>query len=60
MLGDKVSAFRVLKNSIEKGFFPYAYFLTDPLLDNLRSEPQFSDLIDAARRRHDAFQKLFF
>ena len=60
VLGDKVSAFRVLKNSIEKGFFPYAYFLTDPLLDNLRSERQFSDLIDAARRRHDAFQKLFF
>lgn len=60
VLGDRVSALRVLKHSIEKGFFPYAYFLTDPLLDNLRSEPQFSNLMAAARRRHDAFQKLLF
>ena len=45
VLGDKTSALRVLRRSIENGFFPYAYFLTDPLLDNLRGEPQFSDLM---------------
>ena len=60
VLGDKTSALRVLRRSIENGFFPYSYFLTDPLLDNLRGEPQFSDLIDVAHRRHNVFQRIFF
>ena len=33
VLGDKASALRTLLMSIENGFFPYAYFTTDPLLD---------------------------
>ena len=48
MLGDKASALRVFKHSIESGFFPYPYFLTDPLLDSLRNEPEFSKLMTAS------------
>lgn len=60
VLGDKSSALRVLRHSIENGFFPYSYLLTDPLLDNVRSEGEFPALLDIARRRHETFKNLFF
>jgi DNA-binding winged helix-turn-helix (wHTH) protein/TolB-like protein/Flp pilus assembly protein TadD len=60
VLGDKTSALRVLRHSIENGFFPYPYFETDPLLDSLRGDPQFTSLIQDARQRHEAFKKMFF
>ena len=60
VLGDKPSALRMLKHSIDNGFFPYPYFTIDPLLDSLRSEPEFGALLQSARQRHDAFVKVFF
>lgn len=59
-LGDRASALRVFKRSIDGGFFPYPYLLTDPLLDSLRNEPEFVQLVDAARQRHEAFVSAFF
>jgi DNA-binding winged helix-turn-helix (wHTH) protein/TolB-like protein len=59
-LGDKPSALRVLRHSIERGFFSYPYFLTDPLLDTLRSEPEFNRVMSTARQRHLAFASTFF
>ena len=56
-IGDKASALRVLRHSIENGFFPYPYFATDPLLDSLRSEGEFSKLMEAARQRHEDIQE---
>ncbi len=60
MLRDKSSALRVLKQSIENGFFPYPYFATDPLLDRLRNENEFARLMSVARQRHEAFKAAFF
>jgi len=60
VLGDKPSALRMLKHSIENGFFPYPYFMTDPLLDSVRGESEFRVLIESARARHEAFKKTFF
>lgn len=60
VLGDRASALRVLKRSIDSGFFSYPYFLTDALLDNVRKEPGFDQLMSAARQRHQAFAALFF
>jgi DNA-binding winged helix-turn-helix (wHTH) protein/TolB-like protein len=60
VLGDGTSALRVLKNSIDSGFFSYPYFMTDPLLDSIRTEPGFDNLMNVARQRHDAFAKSFF
>jgi tetratricopeptide (TPR) repeat protein len=60
VLGDKAAALRVLRHSIDSGFFSYPYFLTDPLLDNLRNEPEFSRLVNAARQRNQAFVTAFF
>jgi DNA-binding winged helix-turn-helix (wHTH) protein/TolB-like protein len=59
-LGDKPSALRVLARSINNGFFPYPYIAADPLLDSLHKEPQFADLVQTARRRHEVFKLNFF
>jgi DNA-binding winged helix-turn-helix (wHTH) protein/TolB-like protein len=59
-IGDKASALRVLRRSIENGFFPYPYFAADPLIDFLRNEGEFSKLMDVARKRHEAFKREFF
>jgi DNA-binding winged helix-turn-helix (wHTH) protein/TolB-like protein/Flp pilus assembly protein TadD len=59
-LGDKVSALRTLRLSIENGFFCYPYLTTDPLLDGLRNEPEFTTLLNMAQQRHEAFKKVFF
>ena len=59
VLGDKGSAFRMLRYSIQRGFFAWPYFTSDPLLTNLRDEPQYSELMTIARDRHTAFRKRF-
>ena len=60
LIGDKASALRVLRHSIENGFFPYPYFATDPLLNSLRGETEFTNLMNAARQRHQEFKSRFF
>jgi tetratricopeptide (TPR) repeat protein len=60
VLGDKASALRTFRSSIETGFFSYPYFVRDPLLNNLRSLPEFPRLMNIARKRHEAFKKEFF
>lgn len=60
VLGEKRSALRVLRRSIETGFFCYDYFKTDPLQETLRAEPEFNGLLEIARTRHESFQRAFF
>jgi hypothetical protein len=59
VLGDKKSALRLLRRSIEGGFFCYPYFTHDALLNNLRDEPEFTTLMEMARRRHEEFNRRF-
>jgi DNA-binding winged helix-turn-helix (wHTH) protein/TolB-like protein len=60
VLGDNVSALRVLRSSIENGFFAYPYFMIDPLVDGLRNNGEFIGMMKVAKQRHDAFQVEFF
>jgi serine/threonine-protein kinase len=60
VLGDKPSALHMLRHSIGGGFFCYPYFVSDPLLQSLRGEPEFETLINQARQRHEQFKKTFF
>jgi len=60
VLGDKVSALRVLQYSVQNGFFSYPYFMTDPLLASLRNEAEFTRLMEVAHQRHMAFKDRFF
>jgi hypothetical protein len=32
----------------------------DPLLNDLRSEPEFDEILQKARQRHEAFKRAFF
>jgi TolB-like protein len=59
-LGDQPAALRMLHMSVETGFFAYPYFQTDPLLDHLRHQPEFGELMEKARQRHEAFRRTFF
>jgi hypothetical protein len=59
-LGDQESSLRLLRRSIELIFYPYSYFLQDPLLEPVRMEPQYPAVIELARQRHEAFLQRFF
>ena len=60
VLGDNISAMRVLRLSVESGFFSYPYLSKDPLLNDLRGEPEFAQILNIARQRHVAFRSSFF
>ena len=60
IMGENTSALRVMRQSIKNGFFPYPYLATDPLLNNLRGETEFAQLLIAANERHERFKKKFF
>jgi TolB-like protein len=60
VLGDKDSAWHMLRHSIGGGFFCYSYFVRDPLLQSLRDEPEFHALMNQARERHEQFKRTFF
>ena len=60
VLGDKASALHMLRHSIGGGFFCYPYFIRDPLLQDIRQEPEFQTLMNQARDRHQQFKSMFF
>jgi len=60
VLGDTTSALRVLRTSVESGFFSYPYIAQDPLLNDLRNAPEFNEILNIARTRHEKFKSSFF
>jgi DNA-binding winged helix-turn-helix (wHTH) protein/TolB-like protein/Tfp pilus assembly protein PilF len=60
VLRDKPAALRMLRRSIEGGFFCYPYFVNDTLLENLRGETEYAALLEQARQRHEEFKRKFF
>ena len=59
-IGDKESAIRSLRRSIENGFFSYPYQASDPLLIPIRAEASYAGLMEVARKRHERFKSTFF
>jgi tetratricopeptide (TPR) repeat protein len=60
VLGDKAAALHMLRRSIGGGFFCYSYFVSDPLLQNLRGEAEYQGLMSQARNRQEHFKTTFF
>ncbi len=60
VLKDAASGARMLRASVQNGFFAYPYFVRDPLLENLRNEEQFPGIMATARHRYEAFRRKFF
>jgi DNA-binding winged helix-turn-helix (wHTH) protein/TolB-like protein len=56
VLGEKEKALRLFDKSVETGFYCYQYFLNDPLLNNLRSEPKFVEIMEKARLQYETFK----
>ena len=59
VLGDVDAAVRLFRLTIDGGFFCYPYFVSDPLIQNIRHDPQFAPLLEKARQRHEAFKAKF-
>jgi DNA-binding winged helix-turn-helix (wHTH) protein/TolB-like protein/Flp pilus assembly protein TadD len=59
VLGDNSAALRAFRQSVEHGFFCYPYFTADPLLDSLRGDPEFAQVVAQAQRRSDEFKANF-
>lgn len=49
-------ALELFNLSIDKGFFCYPYFRHDPLLNNIRKEPEFENILQKAQKRHEEFK----
>jgi tetratricopeptide (TPR) repeat protein len=60
VLADKSSALRALRMSVEGGFFSYPYIDKDPLLNDLRGESEFAQILEIAHQRNAAFKNSFF
>jgi hypothetical protein len=60
VLGERDSALRMIRYSIDRGFFAYSSLAPDPLLDSIKADPEFAQLITLSRQRHDAFKLKFF
>ena len=60
VMGDAPAALRMFRRAVAGGFFCYPYFVSDPLIANLRKEPGFAPVLEEARRRHEAFKARFF
>jgi TolB-like protein/Tfp pilus assembly protein PilF len=60
VLGDKVSALRALRSSVDGGFFSYPYLLRDPMLASLRGGPEFEAILNSSNQRYRQFREKFF
>jgi DNA-binding winged helix-turn-helix (wHTH) protein/TolB-like protein/Flp pilus assembly protein TadD len=59
VLGDKTSALRLLRSSVEGGFFAYPYLARDPLMDSVRNETDFANILHVARKRYEVFKTTY-
>jgi serine/threonine-protein kinase len=59
VLGDDSSALRLLARTIDGGFFPYPYLVSDPLTARLRKINRFPELMKQARQRYLQFREMF-
>ncbi len=57
LYGKNEDCFRLLKKSIEGGFFNRQLMLTDPFLDPVRDDPDFQKIVNKAKYRHENFKK---
>ena len=58
-LGQPKKALDKMKLTIERGFFPYPYFVSDKFLDPIRDEPRFSELMKIIKSKHIEFKTLY-
>ncbi|MEK7725092.1 MAG: winged helix-turn-helix domain-containing protein [Acidobacteriota bacterium] len=56
ILGNNHKALQLLDLAVEKGFFCYPYFQNDPLINNLRNEKRFTEILEKTKNYHLNFK----
>jgi tetratricopeptide (TPR) repeat protein len=59
LLGDRTGCVRALRRAIAGGFFNYPAMLKDPLLDPVRDDPEFNQVLALAKEKHERFKRSF-
>ena len=63
VLGQKEEALKYLREArdhVKKGaFYRLEYLLTDPMLDNLRDEPEFQEMLEAKKKEQEEMTRIF-
>jgi TolB-like protein/Flp pilus assembly protein TadD len=60
VLGDKDGCIRALKRAVDGGFFNYPFMLTDSFFDSVRDDREFQQILEIAKKKHEAFKKKLF
>ena len=60
LIGQQDLAIQYMQRAIDKGFYPYPYFLQEPFLDPIRNHPEFDHILKVAEDKHLAFKSRFF
>lgn len=55
ILGESKKAIELFQLAIEKGFYSYPYFLSDPLMNNVRNEKKFEQVLAMGKTKYDDF-----
>lgn len=56
VLGEKETALKLFEKAVNTGFYCYPYFQNDPLIDNLRNESKFAEILIKAKSNHENFK----
>jgi len=60
LLGDAGSSARTLEEGVNRGYFNYPYMVSNSFFDRVRSAPEFQNVLEMAKVRHDTFKERFF
>ena len=52
-------AVKKMQGTLDRGFFPYPYFISDKFLDPIRSNPEYKDILIKIKAKHIEFKTLF-
>jgi hypothetical protein len=58
--GDREGCLRNLKKAVDHGYFAYPNILREPLLELVRGTPEFEEILEMARQKHERLRKKYF
>ena len=52
-------AVKKMQGTVDRGFFPYPYFISDKFLDSIKSSAEYKDVLNKVQAKHIEFKTLF-
>ena len=59
LLGNKMEVYEWIENGLENGFNPYLPLIRNPLFDPFRDDPEFQEIVEKAKARHDEYLRKY-